>query len=418
VIIADVCNDHYLGLAARLRSVSLWVKGGWRASGGGDRRPIRTHRDFLTPLTAGIPKAQTALQTLGLDRHGLGLATGWGGLGRGTPVAFPTFHLAQPVVPSSQALGVCCLIRGGGFACAAYGVSMRTVGNILWHFPFFGFLVAAVTFLVGVIFVATVVAAPLGLGLIEFSKFLMAPFSYAMVTKKDLEIEQNKAWEAWSLVITILYFPLGLIAVAFNVIRIAMLCLTIIGIPIAIVAAKSLGTYLNPVNKKCVPVAVALELDRRRDRAVVEQRLGGATSEPVPKRVESAPTAAVVPVDHGPAVQLSAPGAAQPEPVALSTSPRTAAELAIAEARAAAAPTDPSAQRAFAELLQRTGNSQALVQWHKVAILDPDDAAALEALVALSADDSQRADALRNFAGYVAAHPGDRAARANQGIPR
>jgi len=52
---------------------------------------------------------------------------------------------------------------------------MRTLGNILWHFPFFGFVNAIVVYLFGLILTATVVAAPIGLGLMRFGKFLFAP---------------------------------------------------------------------------------------------------------------------------------------------------------------------------------------------------------------------------------------------------
>jgi len=61
---------------------------------------------------------------------------------------------------------------------------MRTLGNILWHVPFLGFLTALVTFLFGGLLVIPVIGAPIGLGLIQFSKFLLAPFSFAMISKK------------------------------------------------------------------------------------------------------------------------------------------------------------------------------------------------------------------------------------------
>lgn len=51
-------------------------------------------------------------------------------------------------------------------------------------------------------------------------------------------------------------------------------CLFLITIPVAIVIAKSLGTTLNPVNKVCVPVAVAEELERRKASALIERHVG------------------------------------------------------------------------------------------------------------------------------------------------
>ncbi len=140
---------------------------------------------------------------------------------------------------------------------------MKTLGNIIWHIPFLGFINATIVYLLGLILTATVVAAPIGLGLIEFAKFLYWPFGNAMVNKKDLDIEQNASWKTYSSIIMILYFPFGLILAALAVFEVVGTFITIIGIPVALVVAKSLTTYLNPVNKKCVPSAVANEIKAR-----------------------------------------------------------------------------------------------------------------------------------------------------------
>jgi uncharacterized membrane protein YccF (DUF307 family) len=66
----------------------------------------------------------------------------------------------------------------------------------------------------------------------------------------------------------------GLIFVVLNAIQVFLLCMSIVGIPIALVIAKSLGTALNPVNKKCVPAAVAEELERRKARSEIEKHAG------------------------------------------------------------------------------------------------------------------------------------------------
>ena len=131
---------------------------------------------------------------------------------------------------------------------------MRTLGNIIWHIPFLGFLNAIMTYLTGFILTITVVAAPIGLGLMEHGKFLFLPFSYKMADKKDLNIQQNKIWEAYSMIIMILYLPLGLLLACIAVLQMISLFISIIGIPVALVIYKSLGVYLNPVNKKCVPI--------------------------------------------------------------------------------------------------------------------------------------------------------------------
>ncbi|MBE9468073.1 MAG: hypothetical protein IMY72_07105 [Bacteroidetes bacterium] len=134
---------------------------------------------------------------------------------------------------------------------------MRTLGNILWHVPFLGFLSALATFLFGGLLVITVIGAPIGLGLIQLSKFLLTPFSKEMIDKNDLDEKQNALWKTFGILIRIIYFPFGLILAIMTIFQIAGLFVSIIGIPVALVLAKSLGTYFNPVNKTCVAKAVA-----------------------------------------------------------------------------------------------------------------------------------------------------------------
>ncbi len=114
----------------------------------------------------------------------------------------------------------------------------------------------------GLILTATVIAAPIGLGLMEFGKFLFWPFGNAMISKNELNVQQNPAWKTYSTIIMILYLPFGIIMCIIAVLQVAGLFVSIIGIPAALVIAKSMGTYFSPVNKKCVPISVVDELDR------------------------------------------------------------------------------------------------------------------------------------------------------------
>lgn len=147
---------------------------------------------------------------------------------------------------------------------------MRTLGNILWHIPFLGFISAFITFVIGILLTVTIIAAPVGVGLIEYSKFLLAPFGKVMVSKNDLNIERNSVWKAYSTVIMIIYFPFGLIFAIISIFQIVGMAITIVGIPVAIVMAKSLGTTLNPVNKKCVSVAIVDEMQRRKAAEAID----------------------------------------------------------------------------------------------------------------------------------------------------
>lgn len=138
---------------------------------------------------------------------------------------------------------------------------MKTFGNIIWHFPFFGFLFALAYAIIGLIACMTIIGIPIGLGLFQFSQFLLSPFSKAMVTRKDLEMidgnKQGDAMKAFSFIVRILYFPFGLVAAISAICTIIVEFITIIGIPSGMVWAKSLSTIFNPVNKVCVPKAVA-----------------------------------------------------------------------------------------------------------------------------------------------------------------
>ena len=151
---------------------------------------------------------------------------------------------------------------------------MRKLANIIWHIPFLGFINALFTFLLGSLLVLTVIGAPIGLGLIELSKFLLTPFSSEMVDKKNLKKEQNKLWKSYGLIVRIIYFPFGLGLAIMTIFQIVLLFVTIIGIPVAIILSKSLGTYFNPVNKKSVPRAVAKELENRKAKEQIEKHLG------------------------------------------------------------------------------------------------------------------------------------------------
>ena len=123
---------------------------------------------------------------------------------------------------------------------------MRTLGNIIWNFPFLGFVTAAIVFLIGLLFVVTIIAAPIGLGLIQYSKFLLLPFSYDMVSKSELEGEADKniLWQTYGFILKSVYIIfLGIPMAIVTLIQIIGCFCSVIGIPVAIVMA-------NPIAKE------------------------------------------------------------------------------------------------------------------------------------------------------------------------
>lgn len=145
---------------------------------------------------------------------------------------------------------------------------MRTLGNIIWHFPYCGFLKSLLYAIGGLFWCITIIGIPLGLGLFQLSLFMLAPFNKGLVSRKELELltgeKQNEFVKAWSIIIRILYFPFGLFAAMTSVMMIAAEFVTLIGIPCGLVEAKALSAIFNPINKICVPRVVAEEIERRK----------------------------------------------------------------------------------------------------------------------------------------------------------
>lgn len=152
---------------------------------------------------------------------------------------------------------------------------MRTLGNIIWHIPFLGFLFSLAYALGGLFFCITIIGIPIGLGWLQFSLYLLSPFSKAMVSREDLDLltgeSQSGGMQAFSTIVRILYFPFGLFATIGALCTIIGEFISIIGIPCGIVWAKSLSTIFNPVNKVCVPRAVAMEIERRKEAGTLEK---------------------------------------------------------------------------------------------------------------------------------------------------
>ena len=134
---------------------------------------------------------------------------------------------------------------------------MGTIGNILWHFPFFGFVTAGLTWILGLLFTITGVLAPLGNGLREMANFYMAPFSKKLVNEKMLPDynpeEKNKAWAAYKGISKILWVVVfGWWLFIASVFQGIALCISIIGIPVGLVVLKNATSLFNPIGKKCV----------------------------------------------------------------------------------------------------------------------------------------------------------------------
>jgi uncharacterized membrane protein YccF (DUF307 family) len=96
--------------------------------------------------------------------------------------------------------------------------------------------------------------------MIQHSKFLLTPFSKRMISDSEIKKEKSTLWKIMGVVAFILYLPFGILTSLVTIAQIFLLFITIIGIPVALVLAKSLSTYFNPIGKICVDSEFADEL--------------------------------------------------------------------------------------------------------------------------------------------------------------
>lgn len=178
--------------------------------------------------------------------------------------------------------------------------------NVLWHFPFLGFLIAIGYALWGVVLCCTVILLPLGLGYLQIARFTLTPFSSALVSKKDLELirpqERSEAMKIYSTIIFVLFIPFGVIAAGLACFQILYCFLSIVGIPCGIVWVKLLPSLFNPVDKVCVPKSVADEIGRIKAGNTVARFRGTEPAAGVAASAVAGPVAAAEPEWERPAM--------------------------------------------------------------------------------------------------------------------
>lgn len=154
---------------------------------------------------------------------------------------------------------------------------MRTFFNIIWWFPYCGFILALFNLLAGVLWCITIIGIPVGLGIFQIAKFQLAPHTRALVSKTDIneatDNEMNSYWKYFALIVRILYFPFGVINAILLAVSIGLNCITLLGIPNGIALAKTFSSVFNPVHKVCVPRAVAEQLETMKAQKQLDKYL-------------------------------------------------------------------------------------------------------------------------------------------------
>lgn len=130
--------------------------------------------------------------------------------------------------------------------------------------------------LCGVLLCCTIILLPVGLKYFEMAKYLLAPFSNALVTEDELSMITGEKVEkgVYSTILRIFYFPFGCVAAVAAVSIMVGEFITLLGIPCALVWGRMLSSIFNPFNKVCVPKDVADEIEKMRSAHVVSKYSG------------------------------------------------------------------------------------------------------------------------------------------------
>ena len=113
---------------------------------------------------------------------------------------------------------------------------MKTLGNIIWLI-FGGFLISAATFLAGVLLCVTIIFIPFGIKLFKLARLYLWPFGKTVYTYFE-----KRTW------LNVIFAGLfGGAAGAFTHLMIgALLCITIIGIPLGLQSFKLMALAFLP----------------------------------------------------------------------------------------------------------------------------------------------------------------------------
>lgn len=127
---------------------------------------------------------------------------------------------------------------------------MRTLGNLIW-FVLAGFWLAIGYVLAGVIACILIVTIPFGIASFRLAGYVVWPFGRTVVFKPTAG-----AWSMIGNVVWVIFFGWEL-ALA-HLVAGALLCVTVIGIPLGIACWKMVPLALLPLGREIVPVGAGL----------------------------------------------------------------------------------------------------------------------------------------------------------------
>lgn len=130
---------------------------------------------------------------------------------------------------------------------------MALVGNIIW-FILVGWWSFLLYGLCGVLCCITIIGIPIGKSLFQYAKLMALPFGKVIVKETDINGVENVSAvrRVCGVIANILWLPFGICFFLGNILVMIASAITIIGIPNAIVIAKSCKFMLWPVGAKVI----------------------------------------------------------------------------------------------------------------------------------------------------------------------
>ncbi|MDR2477362.1 MAG: hypothetical protein LBD18_06225 [Treponema sp.] len=130
---------------------------------------------------------------------------------------------------------------------------MAALGNVIW-FVFGGEILALLWLVVAGIFAITIVGLPIARACLEFAKLSAFPFGKEIIRDTELKGRDNITGfsKTVSIILNILWFPIGLILTICYLAAGIVSFISIIGIPVGIVYVKMGQFLLFPIGCRVV----------------------------------------------------------------------------------------------------------------------------------------------------------------------
>ncbi len=142
---------------------------------------------------------------------------------------------------------------------------MRTILNILWNVPGFGFVAAFFWALAGLLMAVTIIGLPWAKACFTLANYTLAPFGRELVSRHDATGRESLGSGGFGTLANIVWFLLaGWWLVVMHVLAACACAITIIGLPFAWAHLKLAGAAIAPVGKIVVPGEVAAAIDREK----------------------------------------------------------------------------------------------------------------------------------------------------------